>query len=346
LRANALGDFILSLPALEALRAAYPDAQITLLGRSMHEQLLRSRPSPVDRVFVLPPIQGVSVTDERETEDKVAAQALEELRSESFDIAIQMHGGGVHSNPFVRGLGARHTVGLRALTAEPLDRWVPYLYYQHEILRYLEVAAMLDATPITLEPRLVVTDHDLQEAAPVLDRLDGQFAVLHPGASDARRRWPASRFAVVGDRLAAAGAGVVVTGAGDERSLVQEVVDRMSAPAIAAYDCLSLCGLVGLLARSSLVVSNDTGPLHVAVAVATPTVGIFWFGNMLTCAPLWRARHRPLPSWQVNCPICGRHTSLPRCEHHSSFVSDVAVDQVVDAAMELWETRAAGSRTE
>jgi ADP-heptose:LPS heptosyltransferase len=120
----------------------------------------------------------------------------------------------------------------------------------------------------------------------------------------------------------------------------------MSAPAIAAHDCLSLCGVVGLLARSSLVVSNDTGPLHVAVAVATPTVGIFWCGNMLTCAPLLRARHRPLPSWQVNCPICGRHTSQPRCEHDSSFVSEVTLDQVVDAAMELWEAKAAASRTD
>jgi ADP-heptose:LPS heptosyltransferase len=339
LRANALGDLIFSLPALEALRVAYPNAEITLLGRAMHEQLLTSRPAPVDRVFVLPPIQGVSATDERETEECVAAQALEALRNEGFDVAIQMHGGGFNSNPFIRRLGARHTVGLRTSCAEPLDQWMPYFYYQHEVFRYLEVVALLDAIPTTLEPRLAVTERDLYEAAPVLNRVDGPFVVLHPGASDARRRWPASRFASVGDCLATAGASVVVTGTGDERSLVQEVIDRMSAPAIGACDRLSLCGLAGLLARSSVVVSNDTGPLHLAAAVATPTVGIFWCGNLLTTAPLSRTLHRPLPSWQVNCPVCGRHTSQPRCEHDTSFVAEVGVDQVVEAAMELWRDR-------
>jgi ADP-heptose:LPS heptosyltransferase len=329
---------------LEALRAAYPNAEITLLGRALHDQLLTSRPAPVDRVFVLPSIRGVSATDEQEAEASVAAQALQGLRNERFDVAIQMHGGGLHSNPFIRGLGARHTIGLRAPDAEALDRWVPYVYYQHEVFRYLEVAALLDAIPSMLEPRLAVTERDVQEAAPVLNRVDGPFAVLHPGASDARRRWPASRFAVVGDRLAAAGACVVVTGTGKERSLVQEVLDSMSAPAAEACDSVSLSGLVGVLSRASVVVSNDTGPLHLAAAVGTPTVGIFWCGNMLNGAPLWRTRHRPLPSWQVNCSVCGRHTSQPRCEHDSSFVTEVAVDQVTEAAMELWQARALGSR--
>jgi ADP-heptose:LPS heptosyltransferase len=325
---------------LEALRAAYPNAEITLLGRALHEQLLTSRPAPVDRVFVLPAIRGVSATDGQEAEASVAAQALQGLRNERFDVAIQMHGGGLHSNPFIRSLGARHTIGLRAPDAEALERWVPYIYYQHEVFRYLEVAALLDAIPSMLEPRLVVTERDLQEAVPVLNRVDGPFAVLHPGASDPRRRWPASRFSAVGDRLVAAGACVVVTGTGNERSLVQEVLDSMSAPAAEACDSVSLCGLVGLLARASVVVSNDTGPLHLAAAVGTPTVGIFWCGNMLNGAALWRTRHRPLPSWQVNCSLCGRHTSQPRCEHDSSFVTEVAVEQVTEAAMELWQARA------
>jgi ADP-heptose:LPS heptosyltransferase len=222
-----------------------------------------------------------------------------------------------------------------------LDLCVPYFYYQPEVFRYLEVVALLGVPALTYEPRLAVVERDVQEAAPVLGRLDGPFAVLHPGATDARRRWPAPRFAHVGDRLAAAGARVVVTGTGDERPVVEEVIARMRHPAVEACDRLSLCGLVGLLARAVLLVSNDTGPLHLAAAVGSRTVGIFWCGNMVNGAPVTRTRHRPFPSWQTRCPSCGRHTSEPRCEHEESFVAEVPVEPVAEAAVELWQDRAA-----
>jgi ADP-heptose:LPS heptosyltransferase len=325
-----------SLPALDALRAAHPAAEITLLGREMHRELLEGRPAPVDRVLVLPPIRGVSVPDRQETDGESAAVAAAALRGERFDVAVQLHGGGGYSNPFVAALGAGLTVGLRAPGAAALDLWVPYYYYQPEVFRYLEVVALLGASPTGYEPRLAVVDQDLREASPVLDRLPDRFVVLHPGATDARRRWPAERFAEVADRLGAAGAAVVVTGTGEERALTGEVVGRMRHPAVDACDELSLRGLIGLLSRCSVAISNDTGPIHLAAAVGAATVGIFWGGNMVNGAPLTRTRHRPFPSWQSRCPVCGRHTSEPRCEHDDSFVSDVRLEEVAEAALELW----------
>ncbi|MDQ6743743.1 MAG: hypothetical protein M3Z97_12680, partial [Candidatus Dormibacteraeota bacterium] len=173
LRANALGDFIFCLPALEALRATYPAAEITLLARAMHQQLLDGRPGPVDRVVVLPRIRGVSVPDHQETDEKEAAACVEALKADRFDVAVQIHGGGAYSNPFLRSLGARTTVGLKAPDAEAPDRWIPYFYYQHEVLRYLEVVSLLGVRPAALEPRLQVTERDLGEAAGVLDALPG-----------------------------------------------------------------------------------------------------------------------------------------------------------------------------
>jgi len=144
LRANALGDLLVTLPALEALKRAYPDATLTLLGRKWHADFLRDRPGPVDDVIALPPISGVSAPpgDRRATES-----LYEDLRKRRFDLALQMHGGGAHSNPFIRSLGARVTAGPQAPDAEPLDRTVPYLYYQHETLRFLEVVALVGAMP-------------------------------------------------------------------------------------------------------------------------------------------------------------------------------------------------------
>src|SRR5690606_16340882 len=119
----------------------------------------------------------------------------------SFDLALQMHGGGRYSNPFVASLGARVTAGLRSHDAAPLDRTVPYHYYQPEVFRYLEVAALVGARPVSYRPRFPLVDADRQEAARVAPPGDGIRAVLHPGATDRRRRWPAERFAAVARML-------------------------------------------------------------------------------------------------------------------------------------------------
>ena len=141
------------------------------------------------------------------------------MRAERFDLALQLHGGGRFSNPFVRRLGARVTAGSRTPDAEPLDRWLPYVYLQPEVARYLELAGLVGAPPVTLAPRLSVTAADRAEAAVAVGD-DGPLVVLHPGASDPRRRWAPQRFAAVGDALADEGATVAVTATRSERSVV------------------------------------------------------------------------------------------------------------------------------
>jgi ADP-heptose:LPS heptosyltransferase len=127
-------------PAVHAIRLAYPDTEIVWLGRDLHRQFFSHRPGPVDRVIVVPPSQGVR--DEPEGEDDATLQRFfETMAAEQFDVAMQLHGGGRFSNAFVKKLGARMTVGLRAPDAVALDRWVHYSYFQHEVLRYLEVHA-------------------------------------------------------------------------------------------------------------------------------------------------------------------------------------------------------------
>jgi ADP-heptose:LPS heptosyltransferase len=333
LRANAIGDFLFCLPALDALRAAYPRAQITLLARPWHADFLDGRPGPVDRVVVVPPTPGLR--DEPGVADDPAEldAFFRRMHSERFDLALQMHGGGGASNPFVRRLGARVTAGCRAEDAAGLDRWIRYVYFQSEVARWLEVAELVDAPPVTLSPSVTVVPRDIEEAAPLAE--PGPFAVLHPGAGAPRRRWAPEHFARVGDALAAERLRVIVTGTGDERRVVDAVCDAMRAPAERACDTLSLGGLAGLLAHAALVVSNDSGPLHLAAAVGAPTVGIFWVGNLVTAAPLMRAAHRPVTSFRVHCPVCGRRNVESSCEHDASFVDDAPVLDVLDAALEL-----------
>lgn len=335
LRCNAIGDFIFSLPALNALRFTYPEAEIVLLGLDWHAEFLRGRSGPVDRVEVVPLARGVSASETADEDPAELDRFFRKMVDEHFDIAIQMYGGGRYSNPFIRRLGARLAVGLKSPDAEPLDRWVPYNFYQLEIFRNLEVVSLVGARWSVLEPRLPVDQRDLDEAEQQVPSDGVPLAVLHPGAGDARRRWPTDKFAAVGNALAWAGAHVAVIGTERERDLVEHVIQQMATGAINLCNKLSLGGLAGLLSRAAVVVSNDSGPLHLASAVGAATVGIYWCGNMITAGQVSRSRHRPAISWRLHCPVCGLNCTRSACDHSVSFVSDVSQEEVIASALEL-----------
>ncbi|HZS76029.1 MAG TPA: glycosyltransferase family 9 protein [Ktedonobacteraceae bacterium] len=335
LRANALGDFIFVLPALEALRATYPQAEIVLLAKAWHQSFLQNRPGPLNRVIPVPLSTGVNEEPDMQEDQHELARFFAAMQEEHFDLALQLHGGGLHSNPFLLQLGARLNVGLKTPDAVPLDRWIPYVYFQSEIFRYLEVVSLVGATPVILEPRVAVTAADLEEASHVVPQQQRPLVALHPGSGDVQRRWPPEKFAAVGDALARAGAQIVVTGTESERQVVEQVVRSMKNPAQNLCNALSLGGLAGLYSRCRVVISNDSGPLHLAAAVGASTVGIFWCFNLYTAGLPTRRRHRPFVSWQVQCPICGSDRVEGTCEHRPSFVANIPTHKVIDAVFEL-----------
>jgi ADP-heptose:LPS heptosyltransferase len=336
LRGGALGDLVFALPALAALRGAHPTATITLLGSPAHVALLAGR-GVVDEVLELPPIAGVrgDRTDVAAEEAFVAA-----LRERRFDLAVQLHGGGRHANPFVLRLGARHAVGTGTPDATPLERTLHYDFFQHEVLRWLEVAGLAGAAPVDLEPRLPVTDAERATARAVLG---GPTLVVHPGATDPRRHWPVEHFGAVIAAVVQDGGRAVVVGDASEAPLA----DRVVAAATAALDPeerlrvrslageLDLSGLVGVLAEAAVVLANDSGPRHLAQAVGARTVGIFVFGNTINAMPFGRGRHRIRLGRITRCPVCGRDATqigwtAERCEHDPSYVADVPVGDVLE----------------
>ncbi|RPI26018.1 MAG: glycosyltransferase family 9 protein [Acidobacteria bacterium] len=334
LRANGIGDLMFALPALAALRKSYPNAEIVLLAKRWHAEFFKDRPGPVDRVIPIPTYPGVGalehLSDDRPDLDEFFAAMVRER----FDLALQMHGGGRYSNPFVRRLGARLTAGLRSPDAVALDRWIPYVYFQPEIIRYLETVSLVGATPLGLEPKVEVTDRDVAESEAAVPPDGRPIVVLHPGATDGRRRWSPARFGAIGSALAEQGFRVVVSGSCEEDHVIQGVLQNMGFPG-EGMSRLSLGGLAGLLSRAKLVVSNDSGPLHLAHAVGAATVGIYWCGNVVTAGPITRMRHRPAISWRLNCPSCGRNMIEDNCDHHDSFVDDVSVAEVRDHCLDL-----------
>ncbi len=363
LRGGGLGDLMYALPAVAALKAAYPEASVTLLGTPIQAELLSRIDGPVDETVVVPFSEGVRPGAEDEGELK---EFFDRMQARKFDLAVQVHGGGRFSNPFLLRLAARHTVGTGTPDAARLERTLPYLYYQHEPLRALEVAGLAGAPPVGLEARIRALPEFRQAAhrdggravsrsvsrpASASARADGTV-VIHPGATDPRRRWPAERFGAVARKASDDGFRVLVIGDRSEKELAEAVVEHavgrvaMHTPPHGAPQVGSLAGELGLgelavlLAECSVVVANDSGPRHLAQALGTPTVGVFWAGNAINAAPLGRGLHRIHLGWATHCPVCGIDITqvgwtAPRCGHDESTVEAVSAESVYEDVLQL-----------
>ena len=338
-RANALGDFIFMLPALEALRRAYPGARISLLAKTWHARFLEGRECGLDEVVIIPDMPGFG-GDVIQAADGDIRDFFAQMRERRFDVAFQLNDGGMHSNAFVRKLRPRISIGAREAGAPPLDRWLRYAPLQNERLRLLELAELAGARPSSLDPRLPLLPRDAEELSMHWHSDGRPLVVLQPGAEDIRRRWPAEGFARVGDELAAKGAEIALHGTEAERESTAAVARAMHSPVVDLTGALTISGLAALLARASLVISNDTGPLHLAQALGTPTVGIYGFARMLVSSPLAWEGKRMAVSRNQGCPACGQPDLVERCMHDVSFVADVSGEEVTALAMELFRPRA------
>jgi ADP-heptose:LPS heptosyltransferase len=342
LRCNALGDYLMATPALAALRTRFPDAELTLLGARWHDRFLTGRPGPVDRVRVLPRVAGLAGQPPDAPDPAALPAFLASARGERYDLAVQLHGGGAASNPLVSALGACRTIGLRADGAPPLDADVPYRYYQPEVDRFLEVVRLAGADGPGDYPLLAVSAAE-QDAAAALLPGEGPWVALHAGATDPRRRWPAQRFAALADHLTGLGARPVLVGAAGEVDVSNAVANAATRPIIDLTGRTDLGALAAVLQRCAVVVADDSGPLHLARAVGSATVGLYWCGNAINAAPATRTRHRPLLSWRVHCPECGvdcstvghPHRPGEGCAHRPSFLDQIPVAEVQEEVSDL-----------
>jgi ADP-heptose:LPS heptosyltransferase len=304
---TGLGDLLCHVPALRALRARLPGAHVAFAGFADVAPVIARQRAYVDEFVAFPGYPGV---DERPVQRDRVEPWLAEMRARRFDLAVQFHSGNPAVNIVTERVGARQTAGFFAPGAwEPdLRTHLPLPEHLHEVRRHLALMEHLGAPPAGERLEFPVEDADEEEAAAAGLDPGRPYAVLHPGASAPSRRWPPERFAAVGDALAARGLEVLVTGVRSEAATVAEVVRRMRAPARDLTGRLSLGGLAAVLRHAALLVTNDTGPAHLAAALGTPSVTVF-----LSESPhRWAhdpARHR-VARVQVACSPC-RHVTCP-----------------------------------
>jgi ADP-heptose:LPS heptosyltransferase len=279
LRALGLGDLLAGVPALRGLRRAFPGHEVVLAAPGG----LREAVAAVDAVDRLFPAEA-------------PARGVPSLRGWTEappDVAVDLHGNGPASRDALAALWPGRLLAFTGPHApgEPQPRWLPD---EHERARWCR---LLEVYGIAADPA------DLRLPPPAEPSPAPGAVVVHPGANAAARRWPAERYAAVVAELRASGRDVVISGGpGDE----EQVADLAARTGVPVHQNLPYQRFAALIAHASALLSADTGPAHLAVAYATPSVTLFG-----PVAPaLWGpppdtrhlALHHPSPPADPNAP--------------------------------------------
>jgi ADP-heptose:LPS heptosyltransferase len=304
-RALQLGDLLQAIPALRAIRAGFPQAEITLIGLPWAKSFTQRFHRYIDRFVEFGGFPGISEVEVIPTR---IASFIQEQQAYNYDLAIQMHGSGRTSNSFILALGAKVTAGY--YTGQSPERpalSAPYPDDQPEIYRNLGLAQLVGCQDCDPGLEYPLNDQDRYEAAALLNRLprmERPWIALHAGARPSSRRWPTQYFAAIADNLALKyNAQIILTGSADEKVIVQAVETQMKFRPLNLAGKTSLGGLAALIGELDLFVSNDTGPAHIANALDTPSITIFGPADHRRWAPLGKIRH-PIVRRSVECSPC------------------------------------------
>ena len=318
-----LGDLLCTTPALQAIGARFPDAEMTFIGRPWAEDFLARLPS-VDRFIPFPGFPEIA--------ESPAGPAETLPLWPSFDLAIQMHGSGQVSNGFVESLRATTSVGFGLPGDQRLSSVLGWVENEPEPLRWLRLAEAVGAAPVSRQTEFPLTSAEQHRASALVGPRDERPLIgLHVGASDPSRRWPVESFARLGDRLAERfQARIVLTGSDQERSLTTLVKHVMDTPAVDLAGMTALGEFAAVISAVDLLVTNDTGASHVAAATKTPSVVLFGPTSPDRWAPLDRRRHRVIAA-----------SSLPGApDDRVAALRTLPVDHVFAACLPVLETPA------
>ena len=294
-RALHLGDMLCAVPALRALRAALPATRITLVGLPWAEQFAARFQRYIDDFIAFP---GHEAFPEQAVQQHQLADFYASMRARRYDLALQLHGSGEHSNLVTRAFGARTIAGFGDDKGNDGEQFFPYPDGGPEPLRLLSLAERLGAPAQGTALEFPISDADERELGAsglACGLAPGSYVCVHPGARVRDKCWHPARFAQVADKLAAEfGTTIVLTGSAAEAPLTAAVASRMRSRAIDAAGPISIGAMAALMSRARLLISNDTGVSHIAAGLRLSSVVIFSKADMRRWAPLDHQRHRCL----------------------------------------------------
>jgi len=345
-RLSAMGDIIHTLPAVAALRAAFPHANLGWLVEERWAELLctlrypRSGSRSIERPLA-DRVHTVNLTAWRRdifsfnTVQQVAV-ALSQLRGVEYDAVIDFQGA-IRSALLSRWSGAPIVFG----DVQPRENAASMFYTRevetsgpHVVQRALELARSVIGipSPVTdvakgqaeVKVELPV-DSDAEKRIASLAADAGQFAILNPGAGWGAKQWPAERYGAVAKSLAQDGVRSLVNfGPGEEN--LAAAVESASEGAARKVSC-SIAELISLTRRARMMIGGDTGPLHLAAVLKVPVVAIF--------GPTNPARNGPFGARSIVLRSASSLTDHSRRREPELGLLKISVEEVLSAARQL-----------
>lgn len=328
-RTDRIGDVILTLPTVEALKSNFPNAHVTMLVSSYTSTLVED-------------IAGTLLYN-RDGKLKPFFEILREIRNVHFDAVITAH--------------PRFRIALLLkLAGIPLRigtgyRWYSFLFNKkifehrktaekHEAEYNLTLAAALGCKiPEKIISRLIVTDQEKQTARDVRRKLEltdrSPLVLLHPGSGRSARDWRPERFARLAAEFTKLGHRVVITGGVKEEALVNRVAHEAGNNVKPFISKLNLKEFAAFIQTAKLFVANSTGPLHIAAAVGTPVIGFYPPLRVMSpkrWGPLTDKKAVFVPDPAL-CPRC----KGGKCQGNDCM-DQISVDQVIEAATKLMQS--------
>ena len=340
IKPSALGDVVHTVPALVKLRARYPQARIDWLITRENAEIIRCHPALSNAVIF--PRQGFG-KDWRAT--TAMLELLQQLRRAQYDLVIDLHGQ-LRSIFFGLVTGCKTRIGFdrpgRRSAGEPRRGWRgaregSWLAYTHRIPiptldvhaidRYLWIAPMLGLDDAPPDGTIYLPPETAQRVDALLERhgVAEPVAAIVPGTIWETKHWRVEGFADVARYLISSGFGVVLLGVNRDRERCREIN-------AAVRGVHNLCGqtspaeLASIIERAGICVTNDSGSMHLAVALRRPVVSIFGPTNPRTIGPYHR--DESVVRLDLPCSPCN-FRRLTQCPYDHRCMRDVSANMVI-----------------
>lgn len=333
-RTDRIGDLVLSTPIFAAIRAKYPDVWLSALSFQENREILEGNPY----------LNEVILYDKKGSEKGVLGQISfsGKIRKKRFDVVIHLHSTNrMHVMSWLAGIPVR--IGWKRKSSWALTKAYPDLKkeglrheaeYNFELLKEMGIQK-----PEILKSFFPVSPKAVSSLESLFRHLGISFhktwVVISPSASCPSKRWPAQRFGEVVRRLSS-DLDILFLGVGSsvEKNLVEEVRKSAGNDLFPRFwnlaGLLNLSTLGALLQKSTLLISNDSGPVHIASAVGTPSVSIFGRNQQGLSPARWRPLHPDSKvAWKnIGCDPCLAHN----CQIGFLCLDVVLPKEVVDLA--------------
>ena len=321
---NWVGDAVMTLPALEAVRENFPHSTITVLARPWVAPLVESHPA-VDKVMVFNKSRGYP-WDVKETLSMAG-----QIRQQGFDMAVLFQN--AFEAAFLAYLGGvKYRVGYdtqaRGLLLSHAVKKNPEITGKHQVEYYLGILRAMGWEAESRDPVIHVAQRDMDSARGLLAsngiNEDDTLLGLSPGAIyGPAKRWPGERFAVIGDRAVRHwGAKILIFGSRGEQDVCRGVARAMEEESLDLSGKVSLGEALALVRQCRFFVTNDSGLMHVAAGLNVPLVAVFGSTDAVATGP--RGRYSRVVQHSVDCAPCLKK----ECPDDFRCMLDIGADEV------------------